>query len=348
MASIGKDLARIRNYLGISREEIHRTTRIPVGTIRRIEDGSLLSNTEENPTYIRSFVRTFGRALKLKDELIVEALNQHEAGEYTHLLLAAYPELSSDIGKSDSSTQHESREVDETVTELPETGSSPLTAPSSTQKTEQESNTSPPSLRSVNWADMGKKFKKIERSAPLWLISLVIILIIAGISGWVLYKQNLIGFSNQSDEADVENPNGSEPPSMTLIPESEPEEPEPIPELEETLYLTVYAANGQLEPVRVWSDLKPRVDPYWMESGIAFNFEFQDTIRVRGQYSRMLLFLNGHRIESFRDAYYSPDEDAVQLVREIFEGQPHWAEPVPLELPSNVPAPDTLMNRPTF
>ena len=100
---------------------------------------------------------------------------------------------------------------------------------------------------------------------------------------------------------------GSEQLVLDLNEEAEPVEQTQPPVLQDTLYLTIYAANERLDPVRVWSDLKPRIDPYWIEQGTALNFEFSDTIRIRGQYARMLLFLNGHLIENFRQEYFNAE-----------------------------------------
>jgi hypothetical protein len=85
-----------------------------------------------------------------------------------------------------------------------------------------------------------------------------------------------------------------------------------------------------------------------VEGGVAFNFEFRDTIRVRGQYNRMLLFLNGHLVENFRQEHFNASENAVELTRSLFEDDPKWTTAVPFELPPNVPEPDSVANRPTF
>jgi hypothetical protein len=81
---------------------------------------------------------------------------------------------------------------------------------------------------------------------------------------------------------------------------------------------------------------------------MAFKFEFSDSIRVAGSYSNMLLFLNGNRIDNFRGQHYNPEENAVELTRNIFDSNPRWATPVPFELPEGVAEPDSLIDRPSF
>ncbi|NBB76447.1 MAG: hypothetical protein GVY02_03630, partial [Bacteroidetes bacterium] len=118
--------------------------------------------------------------------------------------------------------------------------------------------------------------------------------------------------------------------------------------LDDTLFVTVYAATERLDPVRVWSDMKPRMDPYWLERGTAMRFEFQDTIRIRGPYERMLVFKDGHRIDNPDANYYSEANDYVEITRSLFTDDPKWASPIQLELPEGIPAPDSITNRPTF
>lgn len=84
----------------------------------------------------------------------------------------------------------------------------------------------------------------------------------------------------------------------------------------DTLTLAVYAAFDKLEPVRVTSDLNWRTNPFWMEQGEAFNFDFNDSLLVRGQYSRMLLLFNGHVIDNHRQ-YYDPENESLVITRSI-------------------------------
>lgn len=354
MASIGQDLATIRRYLNKTVEEIHQDTKIPLTTLKQVEDGSIFSETEENPTYIRSFVRSYAKALKINDDLVVKALDQQDTGNYNDLLLDAYPELKNgDVPIETFAEENEELSSEEgEYDSIPETSTREVTLQG--KEKEYEATPKPPTISSINWAAMGHKFKRIDNTTPIWIIGLAIILIIALITVFLIYEQDLF-----SDSETIQNIESNSPPSATEPEQSElslefqddspePAETNPPAELDETLYLTVYAAHERLEPVRIWSDLKPQMDPYWMNQGVAFNFEFQDTIRVRGQYSRMLLFLNGHLIENFRQEHFNSDENAVELSREIFTRDSRWAESISLDLPENVSAPDTIQSRPTF
>ena len=118
--------------------------------------------------------------------------------------------------------------------------------------------------------------------------------------------------------------------------------------LPDTLSLVIYAAHGILEPVRVYSDVMDELNPYWIEQGEAFRFEFVNTIRIRGQYSRMELLLNGHVIQNFAQQYYNPDTRMVELDRSIFEGDERWLSAPSDSLPINAPPPEVILDRPQF
>lgn len=379
MPSLGNDLKKIRNHLGYSVEDLRKATKLPLDTIKSIEDGTIFSDPHEINTYVRSFVRTYGRALKLDNDLMSKALDQEELGNYTDLLLRKFPELMeeepekperppTDLAESDKKDTEEEKdqppkkkrkkgtpsfhfaEEDNESENVPD--DEPAKKPASVQRGNDSSgSSSPPDVRSIDWAGMGKGFKKKRSQPPVWMISagLMILLIIAAA---VLISQ--FGFFSSDDEADVQpgttemqEPANEQNLSLDLS-EEMPDQTEPEPVLSDTLQLTLYAAYGRLDPVRVWSDLKPRIDPYWLDEGTAYNFEFIDTIRVRGSYSDMLMFLNGNRIDDARAQYYNVEESAVELTRDIFNSDPRWATQVPFELPEGVAEPDTTVNRPSF
>ncbi len=376
MPSLGKDLATIRNHLGLTIQDIQNATKIPLDTLKSIESGEIFRKTDEIITYVRSFVRTYGRALKLDDEIVTRALDQEEIGNYNHLLLRSFPELSKNLPSErsaskksfDFSTKKSSEEPEsefstesepkaETkknprfVADFPELKSEKPAASTKPQKAKAPA-ADPPNVRNVNWADVGRKFAPDRQKTPVWLIGAAVILIVILGAVWFL-SQGGIFSSDEETLPQTQAPAEPTPPAtngnglqLDISPEPPPE-PEPVV-LDDVLYITVYAATGTLEPVRVWSDLKPRIDPYWIEQGVAMNFEFRDTLRVRGQYQRMLLFMNGHLIENARQQYYEPEQDMIELTRNLFEGEPRWATPIPFELPPNVQEPDSVANRPTF
>ena len=118
--------------------------------------------------------------------------------------------------------------------------------------------------------------------------------------------------------------------------------------LADTLELVIYAAYDKLEPVRVYTDVIGSLNPYWLEQGDAYIFEFVNTARIRGQYSRMVLMLNGHVIQNFRQRFLDPESGMIELTRDIFEGDNKWLQPPPDSLDIDAPPPSQVQNRPIF
>lgn len=350
MPSIGNDLALIREHRGYTLEDIHQSTKIPIETLKSIESGKIFHDSTEILTYVRSFVRTYGRALKLDDDLLTKALDQEDIGNYNHLLLKDYPELKEEAGeeetfeptdKTDKEKKSESweYEADKEDESASESAAPKANAPKA------------PGVRNIDWADMGKDFKTSRVNTPVWIISAAMIVILVVAAAFVIYQYDFFSSGEivptQPEQTEQQTPANDSDLSLDLTDE-EPVNDEGPATLDEIMTLTLYAAYDRLDPVRVWSDEKPRIDPYWVEQGVAYNFEFQDTIRISGQYSRMLLFLNGNRIENFRQQHFNDEENAVELTRSSFETDPQWATSGPFELPEDVSEPDTVINRPTF
>ncbi|MDX1641276.1 MAG: helix-turn-helix domain-containing protein [Balneolaceae bacterium] len=395
MPALGKDLSKIRSHLGLSIQDVQHMTKIPVSTLKSIENGAIFSHPEENQTYIRSFVRSYGRALKIDDDMMIKALDQNETGNYNHLLLQQYPSLAPQEQtehrheekpeeEAERTSEGEYRE-DESVEEKPsesEEGSSfeneenkevealekpqdPEEKPDITETVTPQEDIKPkkketgPSVKSVDWADVGRKFTEEEKHTPVWIVIVIIVLTIAAFVAYFLYQNgffNIGDLSQQQEQVDSENATTQSSLSLDLEDSLEVDEPGSetnIPEeapvvLDEVLQLTIYAAYDGLGPVRIWSDMKPRMDPYWLEQGTAMEFEFTDTIRVRGSYEDMLLFKDGHRIENAAQQFLQQEQNYIELTRNFFESEEKWATTVDFELPEGVPPPDSITTRPTF
>lgn len=348
--SLGNDLASIRRELGLSLEEIQSAIKIPTHTLKSIENGSIFDSEEHNTTYIRSFVRSYAKALKLDDDLVVAALDANEKGEYSGQL---FGEDVHDLPESDI---EEDEETDEPF-DLADVTPPPI----------EESPKKPkPTVENVNWADMGHKFTRNQTNSKVWVM-LAIVVFVIGLGGTGIYFMDEIGelfagsetpatedtsISNSDsplieDNTTTDDPNAGDIGSA-LVPEQPILQPEEsatvIDELGDTLTVVLYAAFDRLEPVRVTSDLNWRTNPFWMEQGEAYNFDFSDTLLVRGQYSRMLLMFNGHVIEAPRQNYYSSEFNSVMLTRNIFD-TPEYMGAAPDEFPYDVGAPDSTVYR---
>ena len=82
------------------------------------------------------------------------------------------------------------------------------------------------------------------------------------------------------------------------------------------------AINDKLDPVRISSDLKDKVNPYWIEVGAGRIFEFRDTIVVRADSRRFALIYNGHLIRSLNEFRFDADSLNFRLTRTLLQHRP--------------------------
>ncbi len=343
--SLGKDLASIRKELGLSLEEIQSSIKIPMLTLKSIENDSIFESTEHNQTYIRSFVRSYARALHLNDDDVVKALDAVEAGIYDHDLLAENEEVTPP--EPDENEPFDLKNV--TPPDIEKAPSKPK-----------------PTIENVNWADLGKKFSLQDSGSKGWVLLVIIIFVLALLATGFFFREEIFGFF-ETGTTEVTEPVENNFPTLpdvttevdtlnTAPPLQAPDQGttevvNQVPALPssnlntqiDTLTLAVYAIFDKLEPVRVTSDLNGRTNPFWMEQGEAYNFDFNDSLLVRGQYSRMLLLFNGHVIENHRQ-YYDPETESVVITRSILDSSGYF-NPAPASFPYEEGPPDSLVYR---
>jgi len=216
------------------------------------------------------------------------------------------------------------------------------------------------STKEVDWAGVGQKISQEKKQAPVWLIGLIILLIILGAAGYFIVQSGLLSGDSSTQEEITTPPEDTGTSSLSIEldePEPQPRQeitgetpatPQPVVVLDDTLTIVVYAAFGNVDPVRVWSDTKPRFDPYWIEEGNAMIFDFEDTIQIRGPYDNMLLFFNGHLIENAVQNFFNEGENYVELNRSDFTSDSKWSENTDLQVPEGVEPPENTRFRPTF
>lgn len=362
--SLGKDLASIRKNQNLSLEDIQNAIKIPLDTLKSIENGSIFTEPNRNNTYVRSFVRSYAKVLKIDDEDIVLALDEMEAGTYSGNLfgherteMETYTHESDAVDKEEAS--EESYPSGETVS-----------IPSQDQHSSQQP-ASLPEAESINWADLGSKFTTASKKTRAWVGIAVVIVILLLTGGGYLFWDNITSIFGSDQEMTEEPTDTGNSGDNAIIPapvdssamESNQTGPEPEqsvqPEtvaptqqqspttLGDTLTMAVYAAYGQLEPIRITSDLNWRTNPFWMEQGEAYNFDFKDTLLIRGQYSRILLMFNGHVIENPRQSYFNTAFNSIMVTRSILD-QPKYLAAPPETFPLEVGPPDSTVYRIRF
>ena len=82
--ALGKDLAEIREELGVDINVIQGRTKLSLEIISKIESDAIFNSEIYNDAYKRNFVRSYARALKIKEATIVRALNAMDKGTYDH------------------------------------------------------------------------------------------------------------------------------------------------------------------------------------------------------------------------------------------------------------------------
>ena len=80
--ALGKDLAEIREELGVDTDEIQGLTKLSYEIIAEIESDAIFNSEIYNDAYIRNFVRSYARGLKIKEAVILRALDAMEQGSY--------------------------------------------------------------------------------------------------------------------------------------------------------------------------------------------------------------------------------------------------------------------------
>lgn len=383
--SLGRDLAKIRKEKNLTLEDIFSATKIAVHILQSIENDTLFNQSNENKTYLRSFVRSYARALKIPEEYILAALEKHDAGTYDHDLLdMLHPRPKSETYSVHKDTVSVEEEVepgstnssgDESTSAKEDSDDSPTAVPASQKETpdatKARSTQHPPTVATVDWANMSKKVYTSPANSKIWVF-FIIILVVAGVGGAGYYfaddmmaffenqeeasqptveEDQLSGFDNQvqtpvsnNTEADADtSPSQTQAETSTVPNQTTPA----ISSLGDTLTIVVYAAFDKLEPVRVTSDLNWRTNPFWMDRGEAYYFDFKDTILVRGQYSRMLLMFNGHIINNPRQNNFDPEYDSILLTRQDLN-RPEYLEAAPEQFPLSVGEPDSIVYRIRF
>jgi hypothetical protein len=90
------------------------------------------------------------------------------------------------------------------------------------------------------------------------------------------------------------------------------------------------------------------INPYWIEEGGAIRFDFVNELRIRGQFNRIVLLMNGHVVQNVRERFYNPETRLVEINRSFFEEDPKWLQPAPDSLAIDAPPPSIIKERPTF
>jgi hypothetical protein len=423
-----EDLKAIRENLKMSIQDVYEKTRISAENIRLIESGELYTRPDANKIYLRSFTRTYAKAVGVSDEDITTALDYMEADMYEGFLAEKYlgskPETvapkvppkppfpknpasdkpvgqKSDVGRDEQTDKQsdgplfDTSDADDYHGDTAQTGpggdtatpdtagmdagktSDPESVSSSRSGQYSASEPAPPRAEnkkirrtstrttsifapaipgrepleptddpadgSVNWADVNKKMvSRKDGNGLLIFLGLLGIVLVAALI-YLLSTAN--GDESDTGVATVPGPRlEQQMASDTLGAPLAPDPAQLAAALPDTLVLTVYAARGNLEPVRILSDLFNIQRPYWVEAGRAMQFEFIQDIQIRGNLERMILMYDDRIITDFQQ--YDAENRVISISREQFLRDPTMRSFSTDVMPDNLPGPVEIMERP--
>lgn len=389
-----EDLKAIRENLKMSIQDVYEKTRISAENIRLIESGELYTRPDANKIYLRSFTRTYAKAVGVSDEDITTALDYMEADMYEGFLAEKYlgskletvapkvppkppfpknPASDKPVGqkadddrdeqtdkKSDGplfDTSDSGDDDDDHATEPPpprsehkkirrtSTRTTSIFAPAIPGREPLEP-TDDPADGSVNWADVNKKMvSRKDGNGLLIFLGLLGIILVAALIYMIYMMSTANGDESDTGVATVPGPRlEQQMASDTLGAPLAPDPAQLAAALPDTLVLTVYAARGNLEPVRILSDLFNIQRPYWVEAGRAMQFEFIQDIQIRGNLERMILMYDDRIITDFQQ--YDAENRVISISREQFLRDPTMRSFSTDVMPDNLPRPVEILERP--
>lgn len=343
MPSLGNDLATIRKSREITLEEIHESTKIPKTVLASIEDNSIFEDITRNSTYIRSYVRSYAKAISIEERDIVYALDKVEKDSYNGSLIDdERRQKIKDKKISDSEDKEKANEDEQSPTSVSENPLSKTRA-----------------VDSVDWADMGRQFKSTRTPSSKWRITLTVLILLA-IGAFLIYWFYVRSLDNNATNTLQQ----ATPRQTTTTDDSLQLDVMPLTiedsaqrtrgggrssqfreaggSLPDTLSIVLYAAYGTLEPVRVYTDILDELNPYWIENGEAIRFSFVNDFQFRDGLDNIILLMNGHVIPDFRERFYNPETGRIEITRSFFQDDPQWLQPPPDTLDIDAPPPSII------
>lgn len=343
MALLNEDLVSVREASGLKPNDVFEKTRIPLNIIDEIERGTIFTNRNHQLTYIRSYVRSYAKAVGIREDDIVEALDQQQSENYDGLLARKYLHSDTSIDTApatpETSTTEDQQPVSGKASSTATLGDNEYSRPDP-RKNYNQHTMPPPELKSVDWAGVGRK-AAVGKGNPMIYVGLLGILAVIALLVYFLFIRpsgepnpvNIVDNTQNSTELPVsvepetdiadepvtpvtDSQNEAELSPVTALP-SAPVRPTTNPvsgTLPDTLQIVLHAAIDKLEPVRVTSDVNNVRSPYWIEAGQAMRFDFVDEIRIEGQLTRMAIWINGNHFADMME--YNTGDRTLELTRE--------------------------------
>ena len=307
-----RDLKEIRQSNGISIDDIHNESKIPVGLIESFEESGLFDHTMFNRVYLRSFVRTYADSIGISPDLALSSLEAALEGTYQRELAVEYlglepaPEPTTD--SDDTIIPEPDPEIESTATAAPDRSSSSSTPvapappiPPAYHEDEEEEEVddlqiaSSPALSEPerDWTSQspppGTAVAPTRRSGggSQWIYLLLAAVVVLGLVWGVVELSGGRDASPSSAELVAADTVDAD----TIAIEA-PSAPPPVA-LGDTMHVTIASADSQLV-----QDIKVTVDddlrrPYWLEAGESRSFSATNQIVIEQELDVIDLRLEG-------------------------------------------------------
>lgn len=360
MPSLGNDLALIRKSQGLTIEEINQSTKIPKKVLASIEDNSIFQkNTGGSATYVRSYIRSYAKALSIEEQKIVYALNRAQNDNYDGSLIeeeqrAKYNE---DEDVPSTPSQKDSKETpaeDDSPEPKDEKDSEKPSDPKAPEVREENPVLHSEDVDSVDWVNLGYQFQPAKTLKSKGRFTIIFVVILLAIAAFLVYwfyfrgpsastqaiQQGLPQTTSSADSIQSEmSPSATDDTVNFSEFASQSQDQKTLPD---TLSIVLYAAYDKLEPVRVYTDISDQLNPYWIKRGEAIEFDFVNEFHFRDGLSDIVLLMNGHVITDFEEQFLNQETGRVEISRSFFQGDSKWLRPPPDTLPIKAPPPSVV------
>lgn len=283
------DLRLIREKNGLTPEDVFRATKLPLEFVELFETTGLLDHPHYNRVYLRSFVKVYAQIIGIDEKPALMALEEAWKAEYDGSLAVEYlgytkppvPERSSTPKPEpeDASVRDEDVEPDQAnVVATRRAGREPDDA--ITPIWPLQSRLRVPQL-SVSF-----------RNLPNWVKRTGFWIVLASVSIALIYLGILMVGSGGPEEPASNGDSTVADTAATTV-----SIPQPL--LRDTMAVSIIAANGKLEPVRVAVDGSEEVS-YWVEEGDTLELVATDSVVIRAYIDRVALVVDGHTLPTDR------------------------------------------------
>lgn len=328
-----RDLREIRRANGISVDDIHNESKIPIGLIESFEENGLFDHTMFNRVYLRSFVRTYADVVGIPTDEALVSLEAALDGTYNRELAVNHLDLDpAPVAKTSEPDEDEDAVVPEPVpadsTESrpdPEEGMTPVPGPVEAEaqvergvpEFQKSTSTPVPPAAEVQpeWTQQSpppgtrlEQRRESARSSGTWAYVLGTVVLLAAVV-WGVTRM-----TGGVEEPDVEATVTAVDTTEDVRSVATPAAPEPVI-LGDTMRVTVASADSQLV-----QDIKVTVDddvrrPYWLERGERRTFPATNQVVIEQQLDVIDLFVEGRAYPTSR----VDDQGRIVITRDVVQ-----------------------------